>query len=411
VSDSLSIDDFGPCPVVRPATVDDLLHLVKHSAAEGKALYPFGGRTMIDQGFRPSKPGSGVDLRGLDSLVDYPARDMTVTVRAGMTVAALQAILRRERQQLPVDVPLPDQATLGGAIASNASGSRRFGHGTLRDYLIGLSIVNDRAEEVKAGGRVVKNVAGYDLMKLYTGSFGSLGIVSQVTLKVKPLAETTAILDAPCPDFAMERVLGRLLSQSATRPVLVDVVNEPAAKRLQPDAIGGWHLYVGFEEKAVTVKWQCDTLLKEFPDELEKFTNPVRDPQALLDKLRDFPLDPLSVVSWKANLLPSEVAGFLAFADSLQPRPMLLANAGNGIVRGHFDQTISREQAESAIAKLTAAALAAKGNLVVTRCPGDWKPTLPVWGHPRADWDLMRTIKAKLDPGNLFNPGRFVGGI
>ena len=104
----------------------------------------------------------------------------------------MQSILRAERQQLPVDIALPERATLGGAIATNASGPRRYGLGTLRDYVIGINVVNDQGEEIKAGGRVVKNVAGYDLMKLYTGSFGTLGIITQVTLKLKPLPEASA---------------------------------------------------------------------------------------------------------------------------------------------------------------------------------------------------------------------------
>src|SRR6478736_2819398 len=121
----------------------------------------------------------------------YPARDMTITVQAGVTIARLRDVLKAEGQQLPVDVPFPDRATLGGAVATNASGPRRFGHGTLRDYVIGISVVDDRGEEMKGGGRVVKNVAGYDLMKLYTGSLGTLGIITQLTLKVKPRPEAS----------------------------------------------------------------------------------------------------------------------------------------------------------------------------------------------------------------------------
>ena len=188
---SISIDDFGPLPVQRPASVAELSDIVRRCAANGDAIYPVGGGTMLGWGLPPTKPGLAIDLRGLDQVIDYPARDMTITVQAGISIARLQEILRAERQQLPVDVPLPDRATIGGAIATNASGPRRFGYGTLRDYVIGISVVNDRGEEVKAGGRVVKNVAGYDLMKLYTGSFGTLGIITQVTLKVKPLAEAT----------------------------------------------------------------------------------------------------------------------------------------------------------------------------------------------------------------------------
>src|SRR6202030_783750 len=118
----------------------------------------------------------------------------TITVQAGITLGRLQDLLATENQRLPVDVPHPDRATLGGALAVNASGPRRPGFGPLRDYVIGITTVNDEGQETKAGGRVVKNVAGYDLCKLHIGALGTLGILTQVTLKVLPRPETQALL-------------------------------------------------------------------------------------------------------------------------------------------------------------------------------------------------------------------------
>src|SRR5262249_25511784 len=137
---------------------------------------------MLHIGFPPTRSGIGVDLRRLDQVIDFPARDMTVTVQSGITIAKLQALLKGERQQLPVDIPMAEQATLGGALATNASGPRRYGYGTLRDYVIGISAVNDEGQEIKAGGRVVKNVAGYDLCKLYIGSSWTFAVITHVTL-------------------------------------------------------------------------------------------------------------------------------------------------------------------------------------------------------------------------------------
>src|SRR6478736_5589529 len=176
----------------------------------------------------------------------YPARDMTITVQAGVTIAQLQDTLKAEGQQLPVDVPFPDRATLGGAVATNASGPRRFGHGTLRDYVIGITVVNDQGKEVKGGGRVVKNVAGYDFMKLYTGSLGTLGVIAQLTLKVKPLPEAVAAIAAPCPPEMLETVLNRVLPATATRPTMISVANGPAAQLLGSKG-AGYLVVVGFE--------------------------------------------------------------------------------------------------------------------------------------------------------------------
>src|SRR5438270_5640914 len=143
---------------------------------------------------------------------------MTVTVQAAMTLARLQGLLAAENQRLPVDVPQADRTTLGGALAANASGPRRYGFGTLRDYVIGISMVNDEGHEVKAGGRVVKNVAGYDLMKLYVGSLGTLGIITQVTLKLKPRPEEEALVFLGCTSDRLGPLLDQL-HRSPTRPV------------------------------------------------------------------------------------------------------------------------------------------------------------------------------------------------
>ncbi|HEV3256722.1 MAG TPA: FAD-binding oxidoreductase, partial [Gemmataceae bacterium] len=221
------IDDLGPLPTVQPQSVADLGDVARRAAAENQAVYPLGGQTMLGFGLPPTRPGIGVDVRSLCQVIDYPARDMTVTVQAGITLARLQELLRTENQRLPIDVPRADRATLGGALATNTSGPRRYGFGTLRDYVIGISAVNDAGQEIKAGGRVVKNVAGYDLCKLYIGSLGTLGVITQVTLKLKPRPEEQALLMLGCRDEALGPLLDQL-HRSRTRPVCLDLVNRAA---------------------------------------------------------------------------------------------------------------------------------------------------------------------------------------
>ena len=192
---------------------------------------------------------------------------MTITVQAGITVAALQALLAAENQRLPIDVPRPERATLGGVLAVNVSGPRRLGFGTLRDYVIGISTVNDEGQEVKAGGRVVKNVAGYDLCKLHIGALGTLGIISQVTLKLRPLPESKALVTFGCETAVLERLLDQLHA-TRTRPVCLDVLNQPrplarsSATRMDlPEA--PWVIVVGFEDNSEAVGWQVRQLLQE----------------------------------------------------------------------------------------------------------------------------------------------------
>ncbi|HKB01505.1 MAG TPA: FAD-binding oxidoreductase [Gemmataceae bacterium] len=408
----LSIDGFGPLPVARPQSVADVGDLVRRAAADGTALYPVGGGTMLDYGLPPTKPGTAVDLRGLDRVIDYPARDMTITVQAGITISRLQDTLKAERQQLPVDVPFPDRATLGGAVATNASGPRRFGHGTLRDYVIGVTVVNDEGREVKGGGRVVKNVAGYDLMKLYTGSLGTLGIIAQLTLKVKPLSEAEAAIVAPCPPDVLETVLGRVLPKTATRPTVLSVANAPAAAQLGQET-RQYSLVVGFEEKAATVDWQVSTLNQELAADLGKSSSEFRGDVAagLVRRLSDFPLTNARGLTFKANLLPAGTAAFFRRADGLEPRPALVAHAGNGIVYGHLPGDLGADRAREILDDLGRMTAEWAGNVVVIRCPHEWKAVVPVWGRPTPDRLVMRAVKEKLDPSGMFNPGRFVDGI
>src|ERR1700722_17745144 len=172
-----------------PQTQDDLQNfLAENFRGPKRPLAPLGGRTALGFGGRLSQPAVGLDLTHLDRVVDFPARDMTVTVEAGIRIDRLAQVLKSEGQRLPIDVAQPDRATLGGAIATNANGPRRFGFGTFRDYVIGLTAMTADGRVFHSGGRVVKNVAGYDLCKLLVGSLGTLAVITQVTLKLKPEA-------------------------------------------------------------------------------------------------------------------------------------------------------------------------------------------------------------------------------
>ncbi len=426
------IDDFGPLPIVQPQSIADIGDIVRRAAAENQALYPLGGRTLLDIGLPPTRPGIAVDVRSLAQVIDYPARDMTITVQAGITLAQLQTLLAGENQRLPIDVPRAEYATLGGVLAANVSGSRRLGFGTLRDYVIGISTVNDEGHEVKAGGRVVKNVAGYDLCKLHVGALGTLGIITQVTLKLRPLPESKALVTFGCETAALDRLLDHLHT-TRTRPVCLDVFNQSAVRAIVretrlslPEA--PWLIVVGFEDNNEAVGWQVRQLLQELaPGDIQGWEARAGDAsEALSRALIEFTLSggrqppesplggltpPAQGVSFKANLLPHAVADFCRQAATLSEALRLHAHAGSGIVRGHLDGDLTLPRVAAMLKELTDAAVRAEGNLVVPRCPVEWKRELPVWGRERGDVWLMRQVKDKLDPHHLFNPGRFVEGI
>jgi glycolate oxidase FAD binding subunit len=400
-------DPTPECTAHRPASVAEVGDLIRQADAQSQAVYPVGGRTQWDLGLPPTRPGLMLDLCGLDQLVDYPARDMTVTVQAGMTVATLQKMLSVEKQRLPIDIPHADRATLGGSVAANVSGPRRFGCGTLRDYVIGISVVNNQGHEIKAGGRVVKNVAGYDLCKLFVGSLGTLGVITQLTFKLRPLPEEHGLFAFACPAADLETALTQI-HNTRTRPVCVDLLNPAAARsiadRLQVRWPTEWTIAVGFEDNAESLKWQVQQFVSEtggrhdVSGRLGFCANPYWRELVELPGTEEFP------IAFKAGVRPAAVAAFCGEADRLLDGGWLQAHAANGIVIG---QTSSGE----AVGRLRDLAAAADGHLVVTRCPAALKSAEFVWGPPRPQVALMRTVKEKLDPRRLFNPGRFVDGI
>jgi glycolate oxidase FAD binding subunit len=354
-------------------------------------------------------------MRALRQVIDYPARDMTITVEAGIPIAELQGLLAAEHQRLPIDVPRADLATLGGSIAANVSGPRRFAHGTFRDYVIGLTTINDEGQETKAGGRVVKNVAGYDLCKLHTGALGTLGINSQVTLKLRPVPELSALVVAGVRAGKLTSVLDAVHA-SRTRPVAIDVLNASAAQAVRQTAgvvLPGapWLLVVGFEGNADSVTWQMRQVLGEMGslavEGVEARAGSASD--ALWQALVELAAPPDATVSFKANLLSSAVADFCE-KGSTRAGVCVHAHGGSGIVHLHLGSTASLEESSSLVRILQPVAAAAAGNLVVMRAPAAWKKHLPVWGLPRGDAWLMRKVKEQLDPRGVFNPGRFVEG-
>ena len=396
-------DNTDALPIHRPVTAIEVGELIRSHPA----IYPRGGGTHTHIGGLPAKPGIVLDLTAMNRIIDYPARDMTVTLQAGASLGQLGQLLQSENQWLPIDVPNPDAATVGGSMAVNANGPRRLAQGTWRDAVIGIRFVSDDGIESKGGGRVVKNVAGYDLMKLHTGALGTLGVITEVTLKVKPRPEASSFVVFGVPSSAVGPTLDRLHA-SISRPVALELLNRAAAKRLGvplPDA-EPWIIACGFEEKAATVAWQIAALKDESKG------SPLRDLAVIEGEmaaklwlaLTELQAGGHDFSTLKFNTRPSAVAGLALRADAGDSRAVIHAHAGNGIVFVH----VPNEAAPNRLSNLVADLLSDRreDNVQILRCPGAWKSRLPVWGRDRGDRKLMATVRAALDPRGIFNPGR-----
>ncbi len=396
----------------RPGSIDALREAVVARVSQGHAIYPQGGGTALDYGGVPRAPGVAIDARSLSRVIDYPAADMTITVEAGITLSAVRATLAEQGQRLLIDAPHPDRATLGGIYATNTSGPRRFGAGRPRDQILGVSFVTSEGAVVKGGGRVVKNVAGYDFPRLLTGSMGTLGILVQMTLKVRPIPEASSLVWAPFPDAGdLGPALDRL-NTSATRPMAIEVLN-PAAACVVGEPMGlpafGWALVVGFEDNAESVAWQVDRLIAELGRADVAVCRGEQRRPALVGP------DRVPGGRGRAGHVRGQPAAVVGRRVRRGPRPVVLVRP---VARGQRDRPGPRARGARAwtnwrpeIDRLRASAVRDGGNLTLSRCPTEWKDRLRVWGEPRADWSLAERVKRALDPKGVMNPGRFVGTI
>ena len=189
-----------------------------------------------------------VDLTSLNRLLEHKAEDMTATAQAGMTLAELQRQLRGRGQWLPIDPPVADGLSIAALLETNASGPRRFGYGMIRDYVIGLQAVLADGRLIHSGGKVVKNVAGYDLMKLFIGSRGSIGIIAEATFKVLPVVEAEEFVEALCDTAQQADKLIEAVLKSALMPIVLDLHNLSAGPR--------WSVVIGLAGTRAEMDWQ-----------------------------------------------------------------------------------------------------------------------------------------------------------
>jgi len=398
-----------------PATQSELARFVTNNATnQQRVLYPVGGRTALHFGSPAEVPGVAVSTSKLTQVIDYPARDMTITVEAGIRVETLAELLKQERQRLPIDVPQAHRATLGGIIACNTSGARRFGLGTLRDYVIGASAIDAAGSLFKSGGRVVKNVAGYDICKVLVGSLGTLGILTQVTLKLRPIPESTRWLWASFTGFSELEPVLRTLLHSETRPIAMEVLDVSAAAEISAEArtelpTGGPILGLAFEGSHRETWWQLEKVMSELtpfqPRQVIK--TPEIEIDALLSALTEFEVAAEEPLTFKANLSSSKTAEFLNRAAQLGVS--VQSHIGNGIVIGHLPDSVTAvESAQNLIGQLRTFARQNQGNLIVVNCAEEWKSQLSTFGERESSWPLMQRLKQQLDPLDLWNRGRFI---
>ena len=339
----------------------------------------------------------------LNGLIEHAVGDLTVTVEPGIKYAELQATLAKTGQFLAIDPAYPETATLGGIIATADTGSLRQRYRGVRDMLLGISLVRSDGKIAKAGGRVVKNVAGYDLMKLFTGSYGTLGIISQVTLRVYPIQEASGTVVLVGEREHIAKATQTLLS-SALTPVAVELLSTNLVKELDLGKAVG--LIVRFQTVIGSVEEQLQKLL-EVGNSLGLNCTCYCDYEVeLWNKLKQkiWHSHRKTEIICKIGVMPNQAVETLnqvALETGLG-----LIHAGSGLGELHFN-SVNPET----ILELRQWCESIGGFLTVLAAPLEIKQKLDVWGYNQNGLDMMRRIKQKFDPQNILNPHSFVGGI
>lgn len=463
--DEYSIDGLSPLAVVQPDRRQGIVQTLRWAAQERIAVFPRGGGTQLSLGNVPGRAGLVLDLSRCGRILDFQPSDLTVTVEAGITLDSLRRQLAQGGKFLAVEAPLAGRATIGGILASNASGPLRLGYGLARDWLIGISVASAQGVETKAGGKVVKNVTGYDLGKLYTGSLGTLGVIVEATFKLSPLPLETGALAAVFPSLQSALDAGAHLLRQVYAPQGMQVIDAPAARRMglwQAQHEGGTSsggelpepraqealALAFFSGRALAVRRSLKEATGLFHD---KGASRVEETQvsassALLRRLTDLgwgeetkpylglkisvPLPAVGrVAAWLGQPFTSGRHGLLALGP-----PEIVADPGFGLVwllwwtEPNRDPSASEDPPNPAsseggeggveesrlvdtIGRIREMVRGLGGSAVVEHAPLAVKRRIDVWSEAPGAIEIMRRIKRQFDPQGTLNPGRFVGGI
>ena len=386
--------------LVFPHTIETLANIVKQASQEQWRILICGNGSKLNWGNTSQNIQLVISTQKCDRLIEHAVGDLTVTVEAGMKLVDLQAILRSQNQFLPIDPSYSQTATLGGIVATADTGSWREGYGSIRDLLLGLSFVRADGEVAKAGGRVVKNVAGYDLMKLFTGAYGTLGIISELTFRTYPLISTSQTILLTGTDSVA--VACQTIRNSGLTPTAMDLLSSAVVKQL------------GLKETGLIARWQT------IPESIEQQIEQVKAIATKLDLTTNVYQDEDEIDLWqqcanltnpnsktavtcKIGISPTAAVNFLQLKEVIELDVAVRIHASSGI-----GQLQANNLDGSTINIMRSHCQQNQGFLSILDAPPSIKQQLDVWGYRGNAMQTMQTIKKQFDPQNILNPSRFL---
>lgn len=423
------MDGVTPRKVLYPGSAVEVAQAMKAASEQRLAVIPCRNATKLQTGNPPRAYDIALCVKNMNSVWHYEPADLTASVEPGIKLGDFEHMLSRHGLWLPIDAPGGMKASLGGIAATNAAGPLRLKYGSPRDFIIGMRIATAAGDIVKTGGRVVKNVAGYDLARLLVGSYGTLGVIVELSLKLFTLPRFRFSERAELALDAARRIRRRILASSLS-PMRMALLSAGAAHfaaeedsgPFERDLAGDAHceLWIEFGGSERVIERSRSELHALAASESVSFI-PLDQgaAEAGWNRLADFStalskLDP-ALIALEATLPIAEGENFMELAAVEARRIGASASCvcqnGVGIVRLFLAGGGAASSVAPSIERLRQAAIQRGGALIIERCPVSLKREVDAWGPPGDTLNLMRKLKAAWDPGGTLSPGRFAGGI
>jgi len=426
-----AIDGKKPKGVVSPGTINEVSKVVAHANQQHLSIIPRGSGTKMEMGGIPKKIDIILSTSRLNRITDSDCENLTLSAESGITLNEVQKSLGKEGKGyfLPLDPPFIEKATLGGIVATNSSGPKRLLYGTARDMIIGTKAVFPNGDIVVSGGKTVKNVSGYDMCKLLIGSYGTLGILCEMTFKLLPLPEKEGTLLLFFAKLEEADGFAHEVRGSQLIPSSIETLNAVAVQKMKyfisvPPNVN-YLVAIGLEGVPESIERQIfdmSEMGKKY-GVLEAMTLDSEKHQAFWIAIRDFSNGLIqnypNLISLKSNFLISKSGEILGSYEKIAEDSGIdcafICHSGSGILYSYILPGKNfRSKIESfagLIGKLTSEAVKNEGNLVVESSPLLIKKKVDVWGQSRGDYLVVRWLKEQIDPAGILNIGRFVGGI
>src|SRR5580698_8879164 len=435
---SFGIDGMRPAAVLRPESKAHVAEIVKFAGSEKLSVIASAGRTKLNIGLPPRRYDLALDMSGLNKIIAYDPGDLTLSVEAGAPLLQVAKALAQHGQFLPLADPFLRQTTVGAIVASGVDGPLRQFYGTARDFLLGLEFVTGEGVSAKSGGRVVKNVTGYDIHKLMIGALGTLGVITRINFKTFPMPLATRGFIARFANAETALHMRHRIARSPLTPLTVEILSPRVAELFSSDAATRYERAAMPTDVISNTEWALATgyagdepVLERYAKDLQRLAQESGAtavailaenlPPAWARKREVIPIalasSPATTII-KIGVVPMRMHEALATAQkATEANNLRWAAMARGLGIIYFAILPSehsedcRQRVASAIAAIQEACAKLAGHATIPWVPAEWKSTLQIWGPPRPDAPQMQKVKSVFDPQKILSPGRFAPNL